>query len=395
MDSEILADKARLLYAALANGDRATLDDLLHEGFVGRLADGLPFGLGGTHAGPDAMRRDGWGAIARHFEARAEPERFLALGEDQLLVTGRYRGQGKRGGAALDAEFAHLLSFEDGRIRELTQYTDTGRWRDAASPLSTLTLEIAEGVATLRLNRPRNANAIDPDMASDLLEAATQIAETAAVRAVLIAGNGAHFSVGGDIGVFVKEERAQLPKLLRRMIDSYHLALERLMAIDAPVVAAVRGAAGGGALGLLYTADIVIASDDARFALGYGALGLTCDGGSTYFLPRLIGLRRAQELFLLNRRLSAQEALDYGLVTRLAPSDKVEEEAAEIAAQLAAGPTRAFGGVRRLLKRSLSSEMAGQLSAEKDSLVAASESEDAREGIAAFIAKRPARFQGR
>ena len=166
------------------------------------------------------------------------------------------------------------------------------------------------------------------------------------MRAVLIAGNGAHFSVGGDIGVFVKEERAQLPNLLRRMIDSYHLALERLMSIDAPVVAAVRGAAGGGALGLLYAADIVIASDDARFALGYGALGLTCDGGSTYFLPRLIGLRRTQELFLLNRRLTAQEALEYGLVTRLAPSENVEQEAAEIAAKLAAGPTRAYGGVK-------------------------------------------------
>jgi 2-(1,2-epoxy-1,2-dihydrophenyl)acetyl-CoA isomerase len=394
MDSEILADKARRLYAALANGDRAALDDLLHAGFVGRLAQGMPFGVGGTHEGPEAMRRNGWGGIARHFEARAQPERFLAVAEDQLLVTGRYHGEGKHGGAALDADFAHLLAFEDGRLRELTQYTDTGRWRDAASPLSALTLEIAEGVATLRLNRPRHANAIDPDMASDLLEAATQIAEAPAVRAVLIAGNGTHFSVGGDVGVFVNQPREELPKLLRRMIDDYHLALERLMAIDAPVVAAVRGAAGGGALGLLYAADIVIASDDARFALGYGALGLTCDGGSTYFLPRLIGLRRTQELFLLNRRLTAQEALDYGLVTRLAPSDKVEEEALAIVAKLAAGPTRAYGGVRRLLKRSLSSELAGQLTAEKESLVAASESDDAREGIAAFIEKRPARFQG-
>ncbi|HXT06059.1 MAG TPA: enoyl-CoA hydratase-related protein [Roseiarcus sp.] len=395
MDNEVLVDKARRLYVALADGDRAALDDLLHANFVGRLAEGMPFGVGGTHEGPQAMRRDGWGAIARHFEARAEPEQFIALSEDQLLVTGRYRGEGKRGGAALDAEFAHLLVFEGERIRALTQYTDTGRWRDAASRLSAVTLEIAQGVATLRLDRPRNANAIDPDMASDLLEAATQIAETPGIRAVLIAGSGAHFSVGGDIAVFVKQPRAELPKLLRRMIDSYHLAIERLTAIDAPVVAAVRGAVGGGAMGLLYAADIVVAADDARFALGYGALGLTCDGGSTYFLPRLIGLRRTQELFLLNRRLTAPEALEYGLVSRLAPSDKVEQEAAEIAVKLAAGPTRAYGGIRSLLKRSLSSEMSAQLAAEKESLVAASESDDAREGIAAFIEKRPARFQGK
>jgi 2-(1,2-epoxy-1,2-dihydrophenyl)acetyl-CoA isomerase len=135
------------------------------------------------------------------------------------------------------------------------------------------------------------------------------------------------------------------------MIDSYHLAIERLTSIDAPVVAAVRGGAGGGGLGLLYVADIVVAADDARFALGYGALGLTADGGNTWFLPRMVGMRRAQELFLLNRRLTAQEALAFGLVSRLAPDDAVESEAASLAAKLAAGPTRAFGAVRRMLRQ--------------------------------------------
>jgi enoyl-CoA hydratase/carnithine racemase len=108
----------------------------------------------------------------------------------------------------------------------------------------------------------------------------------------------------------------------------------------------VRGGAGGGGLGLLYAADIVVAADDARFALGYGALGLTADGGNTWFLPRMVGMRRAQELFLLNRRLTAQEALAFGLVSRLAPNDAVETEAATLAATLAAGPTRAFGAGR-------------------------------------------------
>ena len=157
------------------------------------------------------------------------------------------------------------------------------------------------------------------DMAADLAEAATQIAERSDVRAVLIAGNGPNFTVGGDLGLFAGTAREQLPNRLRRMIDSYHLAIERLTSIDAPVVAAVRGGAGGGGLGLLYVADIVVAADDARFALGYGALGLTADGGNTWFLPRMVGMRRAQELFLLNRRLTAQEALAFGLVSRLAP----------------------------------------------------------------------------
>ena len=150
------------------------------------------------------------------------------------------------------------------------------------------------------------------------------------------------------------------------MIDSYHLAIERLTSIDAPVVAAVRGGAGGGGLGLMYVADIVVAAEDARFALGYGALGLTADGGNTWFLPRMVGMRRAQELFLLNRRLTAQEAVAFGLVSRLAPDHQVDSEAASLAAKLAAGPTRAFGAVRRMLRQSFETGLSDQLDAEKE-----------------------------
>ena len=340
------------------------------------------------------MRRNSWGVIARHFEARAEPDRFLDLADGHLLVTGRYRGRGRQSGAALDAAFAHLITIEAGRIRALEQYTDTARWREAAGPLRTVLLDFKDGVATLRLNRPDKGNAIDPDMAADLAEAATQISERADVRAVLIAGSGPNFTVGGDLGVFAETAREQLPNRLRRMIDSYHLAIERLTSIDAPVVAAVRGGAGGGGLGLLYAADIVVAADDARFALGYGALGLTADGGNTWFLPRMVGMRQAQQLFLLNRRLGAQEALAFGLVSRLAPSDAVEAEAAALAANLAVGPTRAYGAVRRLLRQSFETGLSDQLEAEKESIVAASRSDDAREGIAAFVAKRRPQFRG-
>ena len=127
----------------------------------------------------------------------------------------------------------------------------------------------------------------------------------------------------------------------------------------------MRGGAGGGGLGLTYVADIVVAADDARFALGYGALGLTADGGNTWFLPRMVGMRRAQELFLLNRRLTAQEALAFGLVSRLAPDHQVDSEAASLAAKLAAGPTRAFGAVRRMLRQSFETGLSDQLDAEK------------------------------
>jgi len=394
MERQTPADLARALYAALAAGDREQLDALLHPDFTGRTAEGMPFGIGGDHQGPAAMRRNGWGAIARHFEARAEPEHFLDLADGRLLVTGRYRGRGKQGGATLDAAFAHLIAVDQGRIRSLEQFTDTARWHDAASPLRAVLLDFDGGIATLRLNRPDKGNAIDERMAADLAEAATQIAERPDVRAVLIAGNGPNFTVGGDLGLFAGTAREQLPNRLRRMIDNFHLAIERLTGIDAPVVAAVRGGAGGGGLGLLYVADIVVAAEDARFALGYGALGLTADGGNTWFLPRMVGMRRAQELFLLNRRLTAQEALAFGLVSRLAADDAVENEAAALAAKLAAGPTRAFGPVRRMLRQSFETGLADQLTAEKDSIVAASTTDDAQEGIAAFVAKRRPQFRG-
>ncbi len=251
MEQRKPADLARAFYTALAAGDRHQLDALLHPEFTGRTAEGMPFGIGGDHSGPAAMRRNAWGAIARHFEARAEPDRFLDLADGRLLVTGRYRGRGKQGGATLDAAFAHLITVEDGRIKALEQFTDTARWHEAAGPLRTVQLDIADGVATLRLNRPDKGNAIDTDMAADLAEAATQIAENASIRAVLIACNGPNFTVGGDLGLFAGTAHEQLPNRLRRMIDSYHLAIERLTSIDAPVVAAVRGGAGGGGLGLL------------------------------------------------------------------------------------------------------------------------------------------------
>lgn len=394
MEGRGSVDLARTLYAALAAGDRAQLDALLHPEFTGRTAEGMPFGIGGDHDGPAAMRRNGWGAIARHFEARAEPEQFLDLADGRLLVIGRYRGRGKQGDAKLDAAFAHLIAIDDGRIKSLEQFTDTARWHDAAGRLRTILLEFDAGLATLRLNRPDKGNAIDEDMAADLAEAATQIAERTDVRAVLITGSGPNFTVGGDLGLFAGTAPEQLPNRLRRMIDNYHLAIERLTGIDAPVVAAVRGGAGGGGLGLLYVADIVVAADDARFALGYGALGLTADGGNTWFLPRMVGLRRAQELFLLNRRVTAQEAIEFGLVSRLAPSDSVEREAIALATTLAAGPTRAFGAVRRMLRQSFETGLSDQLEAEKESIITASRSDDAKEGIAAFVAKRRPRFRG-
>ncbi|AVT82234.1 hypothetical protein RPYSC3_33740 [Rhodopseudomonas palustris] len=388
------ADLARSLYDALSRGDRQQLDQLLHPEFVGEIAEGMPFDIGGTHDGAAAMRRNGWGGIARHFEARAEPDNFREIGADGLLVTGRYRGRGRSGGP-LDAAFAHNLTFDGDQIRALRQYTDTARWRDAAGASGAVQLDIVEGIATLRLNRPEQGNAINEAMASDLNAAVKTIADASGVRAIVIAGAGANFTVGGDVALFAGTEPDRLPGRLRSMIDAYHLAIERLTSFDAPVIAAVRGAAAGGGLGLLYAADIVVAAHDARFALGYAALGLTSDGGNTWFLPRMVGIRRAQELFLLNRRLTADEALAYGIVSRVVADGEVENEAFGLAKKLAAGPTKAYGAMRRLLRQSFETSLREQLGDECESIVLAARTDDAREGVVAFANKRRPDFRGR
>jgi 2-(1,2-epoxy-1,2-dihydrophenyl)acetyl-CoA isomerase len=394
MSETMNTEMVRGFYAALAAGDRDALDALLDPDFVGRAAEGMPFGIGGVHQGADAMRRGFWGIIARNFEARAEPEEIRDLGEDRVLVTGRYRGKGRNGGGELDAGFAHLISIANGRITSLAQYTDTARWQDAARS-RTLDLSVADGVATLRLNRPDKGNAINEAMAFELLDVATEIAEREDIRAILITGNGPNFTVGGDVGLFANTPQEELPNRLRRMIDRFHLAIDRLTTQDAPIVAALRGGVGGGGLGLLYVSDIVLASDTAQFALGYGRLGLTADGGNTWFLPRLVGMQRAKELFLLNRRLCAEEAADMGLVSRVIADGALDAEAAQVAAALAAGPTRAFGKTRRLLRQTFETSLADQLRGEVEAIIEASRSEDAAEGIAAFSAKRPPDFRGR
>jgi 2-(1,2-epoxy-1,2-dihydrophenyl)acetyl-CoA isomerase len=132
-DAGVTAERlARRLYDALAALDLPALDELLDPDFEGRLAVGMPFGVGGEHHGADAMRRDGWGAIGRHFVARAEPDRFLPLVDGRMLVTGRYLGHGRRGGGPLEAAFAHLVTVRDGRIAGLEQFTDTAEWVAAA-----------------------------------------------------------------------------------------------------------------------------------------------------------------------------------------------------------------------------------------------------------------------
>jgi 2-(1,2-epoxy-1,2-dihydrophenyl)acetyl-CoA isomerase len=260
--------------------------------------------------------------------------------------------------------------------------------------LTTLRAEIADdGVAALTLARPDAGNAIDLPLAKDLNTVLTAWSLDRRVRCVLLTGEGPNFCVGGDLKDFASHGDGR-PLHLSDITTYLHAAMSRLMRLDAPVVAAVQGNAAGAGMSLAAAADLVLAGASSRFVMAYTAIGLTPDGSSTWSLPRLVGLRRALELTLTNRRLSAEEAVAEGIATRVVPDEALAAEALELARQLAAGPTGALGAAKRLLRESLGHDLEAQLMLETQSLAAAAGSADSREGIEAFLAKRPARFRG-
>ena len=254
-------------------------------------------------------------------------------------------------------------------------------------------LAIDDGMARLRLVRPDGVNAIDPEWVSALGAAVAECERAAGLRALLISADGAAFSVGGDLRHF-GEQLDRLPDALEEMVAPYHEVLGRLAELAVPVVCAVHGAVAGGALGLVWCSDIVLVAEDAKLATGFTRLGLSGDGGSSWWLPRLVGMVRARELMLGARVLSGVEAAEWGLVTRAVPGDRLEDEALAAARELSAGPTTAYGEMRRLLARSLSLDVDAGLAAELAACLRSGATADAREGIRAFRERREPRFGG-
>lgn len=397
------ADRALLegLYDALATGDRDRITAALTEDFVGRLTPGLPFGIGGEHVGAEAMIRDGWFAIGAHWRVRAEPASYQLLEDGRLQVQGTYRGKGREGGSPFEAWFLHQWELRGGRIAGLTQLTDSAAFVAALAPpgeqplvLETIDLTVADGVATLCLARPDARNAIDQRLADELLVAAVRVAGDPSVRAVLICGDGPDLTVGGDIGHFTEHAGDDLGATLRRMTTPFHLAFQVLATLDAPIVTVAHGAVAGGGLGLVYAADLVVAADDARFVTAFAAIGLSGDGGGTWHLPRRIGPSRAARAYLLNEPITAAQAAEWGLVAEAVPAAEARARGEEIARRLAAGPTRAFAGMRALLRESWDRSLPDQLHAEVEALVASARTDDASAAIAAFAAKQRPVFRG-
>jgi 2-(1,2-epoxy-1,2-dihydrophenyl)acetyl-CoA isomerase len=258
-----------------------------------------------------------------------------------------------------------------------------------------LTLQIAEGLATITLTRPDVGNALDVAACEEFARAAEAIVRAGRlVRAILLVASGKSFCFGGDVAGMARANSEGLAPRLLSMVAPLHRGLESLQQLDAPMVASVRGAAAGVGLSLVAQADIVVASTTAKFTMAYTGIGLSPDGGSTWWLPRIVGLRRSLELALTNRTLGAQEALTWGLVTRVVNDDVLDSEALATARLLAAGPTVAYGAIRRLIAGSLQTDHRTQLKLEEQAILHCGATTDAVEAVAAFANRRRAEFRG-
>ncbi len=260
-------------------------------------------------------------------------------------------------------------------------------------PYSLITFEIDDGVGLIRLNRPNDGNALIPDMTRELLDAANRCDEDPEVRSVLLTGSGKMFCAGGDLKAFAAQGE-KVSGYIKDITQTFHAAISRFNWMDPPVVGAINGTAAGGGFSLALTTDIAIAAESAKFTMAYTKGGLTPDGSSSYFLARMVGLRRAKEMALLNPILSAKQAMDWGLVNQVVADDQLLTTALEIAHQLAKGPTRSFGETKKLILSGATESLESQMEKETRAIAAIAGSADTREGIAAFIAKRKPEFHG-
>jgi 2-(1,2-epoxy-1,2-dihydrophenyl)acetyl-CoA isomerase len=257
----------------------------------------------------------------------------------------------------------------------------------------TVLFEIRDNVAYVTLNRPQAGNALDLEMTKELMEVSLRCEGDRNVRAVLLSGLASNFCLGGDVKVFAAQDRLQ--GYLRQITSYLHLAVSRFARLDAPVIAAVQGAAAGGGFSLAISCDLVLAAESATFLMAYSKIGMAPDGGSTYFLPRLVGFKRAMELTLTNRVLSAREACEWGLVTEVVAPEKLQSRAEELARSLAQGPTGAYGSAKRLLHSGWNQSLETQMELESRAIAEAGGSADGQEGIRAFVEKRKAKFEGK
>jgi 2-(1,2-epoxy-1,2-dihydrophenyl)acetyl-CoA isomerase len=263
--------------------------------------------------------------------------------------------------------------------------------------LETVNLSVADGVATIELNRPETLNAWNARFGEDLMSALERCREDDQVRAVLVTGAGRGFSSGADLrelgGAASPEGRPD--GVYNQLTKVYHPIMVAIRELPKPVVAAVNGPAVGIGCSLALCSDLIVAAESAYFLLAFVNIGLVPDGGSSLWLPTRIGMARSMELCMLGERLPAAKALEWGLINRVVADEDLRAEAGELASRLAAGPTRSYAGTKRQLNNWLYARMGEQLELEAQIQREMAGSEDSVEGAVAFVEKRPPRFAGR
>ena len=257
----------------------------------------------------------------------------------------------------------------------------------------TINFKIENGIAFIELNRPKQYNALNQEMAEDLFKVSLECDDNPNIRCVLLTGGGEKaFCAGGDLHSFY-EYGKKISSHLKEVTTTLHGAISRFSRMNAPLVLAVNGVAAGAGFSFVGFADIVIASKNASFVSAYSKAGLTPDGSSTYFLPRIIGSRRYLELVLTNRVLSANEALEWGLVNKVVDFKELQNEAINLAKNLAEGPSIAFGKIKNLVHNSFLDSLEGQMEFEARMIAESSKTKDGINGIHAFVNRNKVSFK--
>lgn len=268
-----------------------------------------------------------------------------------------------------------------------------------SSPNETVQISQVGAVVTITINRPDSLNAINDDVVSALIEITAALRSEPGVRCVVLTGSGKHFMAGGDVKRFHRKfetaaDDAETEAWFNWILGRIHTVVENLNAIPVPVIAGVKGAVAGAGFSLMLGCDLVVAADDCIFTLAYCHLGTSPDGGSTWTLPRAVGLKRAMEIALLGDRFGAEQALQWGLINRVVAADALAGDVEALSARLASGPTAALARTKRLLLDGGIRPLGSQLDAETESFVACAMSPDFREGVRAFVEKRKPAFTG-
>lgn len=249
-------------------------------------------------------------------------------------------------------------------------------------------------VATVRLNDPASLNALSVELAAELDAAVAELSSDERIRCLVLTGTGRGFCAGGDVQSFYDAREDPHP-VMQAVLDGLHGAVRRLLDAPFPTIAAINGVVAGAGMGVAMATDLAVAVDSAVFTMAYTGIGVSPDGSSTFFLPRLVGTRRAMDMILTNRRLSASEAEELGLVNRAVPEEEFASTVEDLARRLAAGPTLAYVRARDLVRASLANDPGAQMDAEAAGILAAGETYDFLEGITAFVEKRRPTFEGR